>query len=635
VNVLMKMLCIQLLCIATIAQAKVSILRTENETVYTFQIEGVEFSRSRVMGNDFLRAHLRGVGDEFAAIKYEVGHPELPVIRFIVEGDVEVEVTDTVKTGSLKSKLRLKPSQRSWSKSSEYPPLFSMDSKAYESDGFVENLPYVIDEAGSYRGRKRRMVTLNAFEYNPVQGVYRLRENYKVFVRHPNKTSPGLPTLALIVGEKFASSPSLKRLQRIKQSQGFIVRSIVIGKDLQNSAEEIRQELRSLYLSEENLQFALIIGDITDVTSQPSENIHGVTDHYYRSVDTHEYRSDINSPDIGVGRISVSSLEELDVVVNKIERYVLGNFMDNLVVGTNSWLRYPAFIATHDRYQVAEATHNKVIGDFFEPRGYSRIFPDQEGRGGDKLYPISLGATRRQIVDILSQGRFIINFSGHGSYTGWEDVSAQDVLSFSHPQALPWVLSNSCITGDFRREPVFAETWLRHPSGAINFWGSMDSTYWDEDDILEKALYKEVFDKNVLTFDLAYQGALSEVWRYYGGLNRSKYYWETYVTFGDPSLELRTDYPQVIEVNGPDTIDRRDVSVSWTVSKDFKPVVGASVVLISELGDIFIRARTGEDGVVKFDLPHHAHEGASLRLYVQGSNYKMVEKNILIMGTKS
>jgi hypothetical protein len=102
------------------------------------------------------------------------------------------------------------------------------------------------------------------------------------------------------------------------------------------------------------------------------------------------------------------------------------------------------------------------------------------------------------------------------------------------------VISNSCITGNFRVKEVYAETWLRHPRGAIAFWGSMDNTYWTEDDILEKNLYKGIFTLNKRRFDDMQQYALGEFWRHFGGRGYSSYYWESYVTFGDPTLELRT-----------------------------------------------------------------------------------------------
>jgi hypothetical protein len=627
VNSIFKAALIFLGCMGTVAQAKVFMIEGDNQTTYEFDIDGVYTSPVNVMGKDFLKVELMGV-EGYEAVRYSIGKPEIPVIRLIVEGDVAVEAESGAQTGLLKNGMRIKPSQPSWSKSEKNEPGLAIDFKAYQASVFENRPSYEIESVGSYRGRKRYMVTLNALEYNPALGVYRLTSKYKVTVNKQRIEAPTQPLLAMVVGARFADSPAVVKLKSLKQAQGFRVRTLVVGRDVQDSSDAIREALRSMYLAGENLEFALLVGDVSDVPSHESEHIYGVTDHYYRAIDSEDYDSDINSPDIGVGRISVSSEVDLDVIVAKIERYLSGKFLNAMDSGTNGWLRHPAFIATHDRYQVAEATHNKVIQDFFAPRDYSRVFPDETEKGGDKLFPITLGATRRQIVEHIAQGRFIINFSGHGSHSGWEDVSANDVLGFKHPSALPWVLSNSCITGDFREEPVFAETWLRHPNGAINFWGSMDSTYWDEDDILEKALYREVFTRGVSAFDRIYQGALGEVWRHYGGANRSKYYWETYVTFGDPSLNLRIDRPKSVQVQGPGTLLRGQQKANWQILSAGRPAEGAHVVLVRESDGVVVSSRADGDGNAFLDLERFGVNIEPLKLYVHGPDLEISQKDI-------
>jgi hypothetical protein len=67
----------------------------------------------------------------------------------------------------------------------------------------------------------------------------------------------------------------------------------------------------------------------------------------------------------------------------------------------------------------------------------------------------------------------------------------------------------------------------------------MDSSYWDEDDILERRMFDGIFTQKKLNFGEITDHALSEVWKHYGGKNRSAYYWETYHVFGDPSINLR------------------------------------------------------------------------------------------------
>lgn len=627
---LIKLACFWLLTFQSTGFAKVSVSQLKSGLVYDIQIEGLQTNQKSIANKKFQEIRLLGV-DEYAAIDYELGHPELPVIRMIVDGDVSVEVGSSTVEGVLERNMPVKPSQPSWNKSSDSPPDLVFNSQFYSTDSFAQKPRFSIQDAGSYRGIPKKMVTINVLDYNPVRGHYRLLTDVKVKVKKGAGKTLKPPVVALIIGQKFDGSPAVEKLKAIKGSQGFFVKDFVVGVDIVNSPTAIRNALRSVYKEGHNLEFAILVGDVDDVASQPSDEIYGVTDHFYRCIDTDTYSTDINSPDIGVGRLSVSNDEELTRVVDKIEKYFKGEFATSRAVKqADDWLRHPAFIATHDRYQIAEATHNFVISEYFAPAGYSREFPDNAGKGGDKLFPISLSATRQQILSSLQRGRFIINFSGHGSYSGWEDVSASDVLRLSHPSALPWVLSNSCITGDFRQEPVFAETWLRHENGAIVFWGSMDSTYWDEDDILEKALYREVFLGRTRAFDLLHQKALQDVWRYYGGANRSRYYWETYVTFGDPSLGVRLDRAKEAVVIGPDRIERGQPLGHWKVTVGGSPVEGVTVVLMRSDDGFIVSGKTDENGMVLLDLSQISETDRPLRQIVHSPDLRIFEQTISI-----
>src|SRR5690606_36631083 len=106
----------------------------------------------------------------------------------------------------------------------------------------------------------------------------------------------------------------------------------------------------------------------------------------------------------------------------------------------------------------------------------------------------------------------------------------------------------------------------RHGSGAVMFWGSMDNTYWDEDDVLERRMYDGIFGEGKKTFREITQHALSSHWAHYGGSGKSKYHWETYVSFGDPSLELRTTYEQIVVISGPEVLPIGMGSVTYKVA---------------------------------------------------------------------
>jgi subtilisin-like proprotein convertase family protein len=594
-------------------------------TTFDITLDGVDFNPVNIGGKQFMSATIKGA-PSLSAVRYEIGKPELPVLRLMVDGDVKVQVDSTLLKSSTPIDFPIKPSQASWSKGFKFPPPVSYDAASYDANKFNDDPVYTVEKTGSVRGATRHMVTINPMRYNPVTGTYQLLTHFKVTANRPAAKDEARPqTIAFVVGAKFAQSPALDTLVQSKLAQGFQVRKIFVGQDGVTTDTAIRSELKKIYSEGVNLRYAILIGDDQDVPSHRATNIKGVTDHFYRAIDTDNYDADINGPDIGVGRISVASEAQLAVVVGKISRYTDGRF------AANQWMNHPAFVTTHDRYMVAEGTHNAVIAQHFAPRGYNRVFPDASEKGGDKLFPITLDATPAQIVAHMKSGRFIVNYSGHGSHTGWEDVTTADVNSLDDPNALPWVISNACITGDFRQEPVFAETWLRQPNGAVVFWGSMDSSYWDEDDILEKGMYDAVFTRGIRQFDLIHQAALGEVWRHYGGANRSAYYYETYVTFGDPSLQVRLGQSLDAEIEGPESLFVGNPSATWRVMSAGTPIPGTTITLRRESDGVAVSAITDENGDATISLVGFGASVEGLRMNVSGPDIKQVAREIAVV----
>lgn len=612
----------------TQAWGRVEIKRSGNTVTYDVTVEDVAFKGVNLGGMDFVEAHLKGV-EGHAGVQYNLGQPEIPVVRFTVIGDVKVQVSREFDQSSiLLGKAAIKPSQPSWDKNMKVAPPIVYDTAAYKSLALLGSQEYSIEDAGSIRGQTQKLITLRPFQYRAASGQYHLIRSFQITVREPanfNKTESVTPTIAFVVGAKFATSAKVDELSRIKEAQGFRVQRLVVGQNGVTSDVTIRSALQVLLRdSNVNLRHAILIGDVEDVPSHVAKTLtSGVTDHFYRAIDTDSYDTDLNGPDIGVGRISVQSEAELAVVVEKISRYSTGKF------AVDNWLNHPSFVTTHDRYQIAEGTHNAVIAKHFAPRNYDRVFPDANEKGGDKLFPITLEATAKQIVDHMKAGRSIINFSGHGSNTGWEDVTTADVKSFSDPNSLPYVIGNACITGDFRVPSVFGETWLRHPTGAIVYWGSMDSSYWDEDDILEKNLYDGLFDQGIHAFDLMHQNALAGVWKFYGGEGRSKYYWETYVTFGDPSLEFRTSRPAEVAVEGADAfIIGTQVSQIRVLAGNGLGVPGAHVTLRRQSDGLTVETLTKVDGTAVLNTDLFANMSEQLELNVFGSTIQSVAKTV-------
>jgi hypothetical protein len=98
-----------------------------------------------------------------------------------------------------------------------------------------------------------------------------------------------------------------------------------------------------------------------------------------------------------------------------------------------------------------------------------------------------------------------------------------------------FVCSHACVTGKYSIGECFGETWIRAPNkGAIIFWGSSANTLWDEDDILEKETLAE-YDNFQPVAEMTDRGKL-DLYAHYGGGGYTKYYFECYNIFGDPSV---------------------------------------------------------------------------------------------------
>ncbi|MFN8370333.1 MAG: hypothetical protein U0T83_06875 [Bacteriovoracaceae bacterium] len=69
------------------AFASVHVETVQNNLIYKFQVEGVK----ELKKHDGLKFELQGIGN-YQAILYEVGNPELPVIRMNVFADSEKDI---------------------------------------------------------------------------------------------------------------------------------------------------------------------------------------------------------------------------------------------------------------------------------------------------------------------------------------------------------------------------------------------------------------------------------------------------------------------------------------------------------------------------------------------------------------
>ena len=215
--------------VASTGWGKVTVSKSRDVTTVQFDIEEVSFSVKNLGGKNFSKATLVGVSG-YEGIEYEVGAPEIPVIRMLVTGEVRVTSGDAVLQHK-RSPFEIIPSQASWSKSLKVPPPISFNKDLYKTNKFIGSTSYSIEDAGSVRGLKQHLVTLRPFLYNPGTGQYQLRTRYIVRKVEPKSENKNAPTIAFVIGAKFADSEKVAELEDSKNLQGYRVHRIVIGQN--------------------------------------------------------------------------------------------------------------------------------------------------------------------------------------------------------------------------------------------------------------------------------------------------------------------------------------------------------------------------------------------------------------------
>lgn len=526
------------------ALAKVDVATRGTQTTYDFHLDGLATKEVAIEGQAFVKAALTGA-EGYEAVRFREGEPEIPVVRFFVDGAGEVDVTlvGDEPRSVIRPGYPALPGILSAAKLAGARPRVVRDRAAYADPTPQPAADFEVETIGTIRGVPRRMISVYPVKYAAASNTWSVRRDFRVtftkdLLARPAPAQVGMGTIALVVGEQFEHSAALGRLRDLKQGQGYKTVTLVARRD-HAKPEDIRAWLRREYAGVDGLQSVLIVGDAEDVPAYESQEISGVTDHYYRALDTDAYEADIGTPDVGLGRIAVSTEADLATVVDKTATYENGAFRDR------SWLGKVEWIASNDswNYAIAEGSFNYAIDKYTKAQAWMGSFPAASQLGGDQLYAITYEATSQDVVRRMREGRALINYGGHGDTNEWvgPEITVEDVQSLDHPEALPVVIANACITGQFTGES-FGETWLKARHGAVVYWGSMDSTYWDEDDILQRKLYDVVFGDGMMTVAAFTEASLAEVWRYYGGRGRSKYYFETYVVFGDPTLRMRLEH---------------------------------------------------------------------------------------------
>ena len=637
---------------------------TEEMLSITSTVGKLNIKNAKTENGSFVKLTIDGYGKSM-----DIGSPELPVIRKLIEIPLNAEIVIEIKNQeSQKVNLnergitkQIFPAQPPQPKCGECPE-FEINNEIYSQNDFVSHDIVSVDYLGILRGVSIARLNISPVSYNPITNELEIIQKIDFEIKYKNadlqatkefkkKTySPyfegvyrGLlnnknnnsrdyitqyPVHYLIVSDRMFEN-QLADFVTWKKRKGFIVTEAytdVIGSSLQ----DIKTYIEGLYNSgtPENPapSFVLFVGDIAQIPAWDNGN--GVTDRNYV-----EYTGDL-FPEIYYGRFSAENADQLQPFIDKslmVEQYTMAQatYLDTVVM-----------IAGVD------GSHGNDWGNGQINYGTINYFnEDHDIYSHTYLYPAS-GSSSSAIIQNISDGVAFANYTAHCSPNGWGDpsFSISDISSLQNDGKYGLLIGNCCSSSEYQTN-CFGEEIVRAANkGAVGYIGGSNSTYWDEDYYFgvgvgtisenpppyeettlgnyDRAFHDhgETFSEWFITMDqhvFAGNLAVSE-----SGSSAEQYYWDIYNLMGDPSLMI---YYSVPEVN-PVAHDPYIMVGSESFTVNCAPY---SYVALNYNGDNKAVVMTDQTGVAVLQFQAFSQPGTA-ELVITAQNFQPYFEDVLI-----
>jgi hypothetical protein len=252
-------------------------------------------------------------------------------------------------------------------------------------------------------------------------------------------------------------------------------------------------------------------------------------DNFYACVDGND-----PIPDVAVGRIPASSIDQMKNSVDKILSYYSNK--------TYGWQNTALLIAGEEEefhIQADSIVHSMVPSNFFVKRLYTSI----EDTSADTKY---YGTTSNLAGDI-NQGAVLVNFMGHGGGAIWADngiLTNDEVASLSNKGKYPFVASMTCFTGAFDGQeglPLSSTLLFSQDKGAVGVLASAGLGWMYNDFYLDGELVPLILDSatSSSSFGLNLMAAKAMYYASYSFWPQSSTMLNQYNLIGDPAIVLQ------------------------------------------------------------------------------------------------
>jgi hypothetical protein len=567
----------------------------------------------------------------------DLGGPELPVLRKVVlmpersGWRFEVVSADYVElTGHIPIPLQEEMLE---TPDGAVKPAFHFDEEAYRQDRWFPEQPVELDKPVIMRDFRLGRFTMAPIQFNPARGLLRVYRNIEIEIsfegpgdnpiEHPRAQKSRvianlvnsmvlnpydeLDEQGVLGGYLFITPSTLQStlqtgLVEWKKEKGFPC-TVANTTQTGSTNSQIKSYIQNIYNTWPiPPDYVILVGDVDSPYNMPCFNYTdgNPTDQTYVLLEGSDY-----FPDMQIGRLSVDSQTDLQVVCAKIRNYEKDPYMTSTTWFTRGLMVYD--------YSWSEScqTTKWNCRDYMLADGYTSITEVTNP-------PNYSGAAL--INAAINTGVTFVNYRGSGMYSGWTPPNyySSDIYNLNNGFKLPVITSIVCGGGNYAStgtDPCFGEVWIRAgtpttPKGAVSFTGPTSlytHTRWNN--CLDGGIYQGIFGEGISDFGSALLRGKMELyygmpWNQGGGTttNSVECYFHIYNILGDPGLAMWTGIPATLTVTHPTSLPLGVNSFQLTVASGGNPVEEALVCVYNSANSYQEIAWSDADGAVWLEL---------------------------------
>lgn len=583
-----------------------------------------------------------------ASFLIEKGEPEIPYytqnIQIPSDANMAIKVMDITYDEVKVSKIL--PSKGNLLRRQIDDDISYVYNKTYLENSFYKDSIAYINEPFIFRDVRGVTISMFPFQYNPISGILRVVKTAKIVVYPDGESKTNLQKRnqkpltaqfdniykrvfinyepqrynAVLDGEKMVviTHPNFTQIVQPlvdwKNQKGIKTSLYEYGNgSVGSSLTSMKSFIQKMY-DDSNTTYFLLVGDFEKIPSpMKTYATIGGSETVPADPSMMKLNGTDNYADAFLGRLSVQTESDAKIVVEKLLAY------EKNPDSSGVWYKKAVGIASSE----GKPTDISWVQDMRKALlAYNYVSVDSIYQGK------SPSVTK--FTDFINDGRGWVNFMGHGNVTGFGFSSgfwykSSHVNNLINGSMLPVIISVACSNGQFNGKNCFAEKWLKHPNGgAIAFLGSSPLQDWKPPQDGQKEMVRLLsLDEYISLGAIIYNGEAKMV--EVKGDKADKTF-NTWTLFGDPSMMVYTDKPQILNVKVPTSIGKTDSEIHV----DFGESIDGRVALYNkENGLLSTQMIKGDSTAV---LPIPTTDVSEIIITVTGRNKVPFSKVINIEG---